>query len=174
MDTEDKLAWCEKYGEETEHQFAVKRLHEIGIAGFVNPNKRIDKFSHDLCGIFQADLKTVRTPLFKADELFGIPAQYAVTFNEKDGRRYKEHYPNILVIFDVCWDVTEKEMDGVLYQVQPMHMTVAGFLSDIRRAIEAGGKKKIRYQRRVEDTTGNAKTSFVFDCRLLHRLDACG
>lgn len=171
MNTEDKLAWCEKYGEEAEHEFAVKRLHQLGIPGFVNPAKLTDKFTHDLCGIFQADLKTVRTPLFKANELYGIPAQYAVTFNEKDAIRYKKNYPNILVIFDILWEATEMQIGGTLYSVQPMHMTVAGFLGNIRRAIKAGGNKRIEYQRRVDDTAGNAKTSFVFDCRLLHRLD---
>ena len=171
MDTEDKLAWCEKYGEETEHAFAVKRLYELGISGYLNPEKRNDKFTHDLCGVFQIDLKTVRTPLFKAKELFGIDPQYAVTFNIKDGARYKNKYPNILVIFDIKWDTTLMNIGGVDYSVDPMHITVAGFLSDIRRAIIASGKHQVEYQRRVDDTSGNAKASFVLDSRKLHRLD---
>jgi hypothetical protein len=171
VDTEDKLAWCEKYGEDTEHSFSVGRLYQLGIPGYVNPDKRHDKFTHDLCGIFQVDLKTVRTPLFKAKELYDIEPQFAITFNEKDAKRYKAMYPNILVIFDILWEVTEMEIGGVKYSVDPMHITVAGFLSDIRRAVVASGNKRIEYQRRVDDTSGNAKVSFVLDSRRLHRLD---
>jgi hypothetical protein len=51
-----------------------------------------------------------------------------------------------------------------------MHETYAGFLADIRRAIMKGGNKKIEYARRVDDVSGNAKASWVFDVRLLQKL----
>jgi len=170
MDTENKLAWCEKYGEKTELEFSMEKMFELGIPTYVNPEKKRDKFSHDLCSIFQTDLKTVRTPLFMSQELYGIDPQFAVTFNLKDGSRYKELYPNIIVIFDVKWETTEKEIAGKIYSVKPMHVTVAGFLSNIRNAIKQSGNNKIDYKKRVDDTNGNAKTSYVFDLRLLHQL----
>ena len=170
MDTENKLEWCDRYGADIENQFATKRLFELGISSFLNPGKRTDKFTHDLCSIFPSDLKTVRTPLFMAQELYGIDPQYAITFNLKDALRYKDLYPNIIVIFDVKWEVTQKELNGKVYQVQPMHITVAGFLSTIRDAIKKSGGHKIEYKRRVEDTQGNAKTSYVLDLRHLHKL----
>lgn len=170
-DTEDKLAWCEKFGGETEFVFASKRMHEIGLPTFVNPAKNQDKYTHDLYTIFPADLKTVRTPLFKSLELFGIDSQYAVTFNVKDGTRYAKLYPNIVVIFDVEWKTQCSMIIGSKnYQVQPMHQTHAGFLQDIRNAIIKSGNKKIKYSRRVDDESGNAKESFVFDVRNLQRL----
>lgn len=170
MDTEDKLAWCEQYGNETEFLFATTRMFDLGIPTYPNPEKKDNKFAHDLCSVFKTDLKTVRTPLFMADELYGIDPQYAVTFNLKDGNRYKELYPNIIVLFDVKWEVTEKEINNKIYTVKPMHVTVAGFLTDIKNAIRQAGSHKIEYKRRVEDTSGNAKTSYVFDIRSLHKL----
>lgn len=171
IDTEDKLAWCEKFGVETEVNFALGRMHEFGLPTYLNPAKRNDKYTHDLCTIFQTDLKTVRTPLFKSQEMFGIDPQYAVTFNVKDGIRYSELYPNIVVIFDVEWQrQCSMVIGGVNYEVQPMHQTHVGFLSDIRSAILKSGNKKIQYAKRMNDTQGNAKESFVFDVRDLQRL----
>jgi hypothetical protein len=171
IDTEDKLAWCEKFGVETEVNFALGRMHEFGLPTYLNPAKRNDKYTHDLCTIFQTDLKTVRTPLFKSQEMFGIDPQYAVTFNVKDGIRYSELYPNIVVIFDVEWQrQCSMVIGGVNYEVQPMHQTHVGFLSDIRNAILKSGNKKIQYAKRMNDTQGNAKESFVFDVRDLQRL----
>lgn len=161
LPTEDKAAWCEA-GAKAEVEFA-RRLRKFGFSGGINIEKDDDPFAHDLFVTVPSDLKTVRTPLFMARELYGLDPQYTVTFNVKDGQRYAKLYPNILVIFDVKWDVTEWNDK----KVEPMHRTYAGFLSDIRRAIKAAGVQKIRYQRRISDTGGNAKESFVFDVRLL-------
>jgi hypothetical protein len=125
---------------------------------------------HDLYVQFPSDLKTVRTPLFKSMELYGIDPQYAVTFNHKDAERYKDLYPNIIVIFDILWNDCRKEFNDVKYEVANMHLTVAGFLSDIRNAIIKSGSHRIDYTRRVEDTSGNAKSSWVFDARHLQKI----
>jgi hypothetical protein len=170
MDTEDKLAWCE-YGSNAEPVFASQRLFELGLAGHVNLNKKENKYTHDLFVQFPTDLKTVSTPLFKSEELYNIDPQYAITFNVKDGHRYAELYPNIVVVFDIKWEVLEMEINGKIYKVEPMHITIAGFLSDIKRAIIKCGKKQIQYLRRKDDTNGNAKSSWVFDARQLHRLN---
>ena len=170
LSTEDKLAWCEKFGDETERTFATDRLFNLGIASWPNLEKRTNKYAHDLFCIFQSDLKTVRTPLFKSQELYGIDPQYAVTFNLKDQERYNSLYPNIIVIFDIKWEVTEMELNNIIYKVNPMRVTVAGFLADIKNAIKADGNQKIEYKKRVNDDNGNAKSSYVFDARLLHRI----
>jgi hypothetical protein len=170
MHTENKKEWCEKFGDDTENSFATKRLFDLGIPSYLNPEKRKDIYSYDLCSIFPSDLKTVRTPLFMAKELYDIDPQYAITFNLKDGVRYKELYKNIIVMFDVKWEITEKTMNGKVYSVDPMHVTVCGFLSTIKDAIKKSGNKHIDYKNRVNDTSGNAKTSFVLDLRHLHEL----
>lgn len=170
LNTEDKLAWCEKFGDKTERTFAADRLFNLGIASWSNLEKRTNKYTHDLFCIFPSDLKTVRTPLFKAHELYGIDPQYAVTFNLKDEERYRNLYPNIVVIFDIKWDLTEMQFNNTVYKVNPMHMTFAGFLTDIKNAIKVNGDQKINYKKRVDDEQGNAKSSYVFDARLLHRI----
>lgn len=172
MNLNDKKAWCQEYGDKVENEFCVSRLYELGISGYMNPEKRENKYVHDIFAIFKADLKTVRTPFFMAQEKYGIDSQYAVTFNLKDGERYKKLYPNIIVVFDVLWDKynCEKVINGKKYEVVPMHKTYAGFLEDIKNAIISCGKKTVEYQGRINDTNGNAKISFVFDVRKLQLL----
>ena len=167
--TEDKLAWC-KHGADKEDGFAQNRLFDLGLAGHVNLAKKTDPYTHDLFVQFPSDLKSVTTPLFKAKELYGLDPQYTVTFNQKDATRYKEKYPNIIVMFDVNWEILKKDINGIVYQVDPMHVTVAGFLSDISRAVKRSGMHKIEYKNRVDDVAGNAKESWVFDLRFLHTL----
>ena len=169
ISTEDKQAWCD-YGDEAERHFAAGRLFELGLGGHINPQKGTNPYVHDLFVQFPSDLKTVRTPLFKSMELYGIDPQYAVTFNHKDADRYKELYPNIIVIFDIRWSNCSKNIDGVDYSVKNMHLTVAGFLTDIRNAILKSGSKRIDYSRRVEDTNGNAKASWVFNAQHLQQI----
>ena len=172
MDLNNKQAWCEEYGEKIERSFCVDRLYDIGLTGFINLEKKKNIYAHDMFTVFQSDLKTVRTPFFKAWEKFEIDPQYAVTINMKDMQRYKELYPNIVVVFDVLWDekICKKFIEGVEYGVKPMHKTYAGFIQDIRAAVIAGGNKKVEYQGRVNDTGGNAKASYVFDVRKLQQL----
>jgi hypothetical protein len=169
MNTENKQEWCD-YGDDAERIFAAGRLFQLGLGGHINPQKKTNPYVHDLYVQFPSDLKTVRTPLFKSMELYGIDPQYAVTFNHKDAERYKELYPNIIVIFDIFWHDCYKEFSGVKYQVADMQLTVAGFLSNIRNAIIKSGSHRIDYTRRVEDTSGNAKSSWVFDARHLQQI----
>lgn len=169
MDTENKQEWCD-YGDDAERIFAAGRLFQLGLGGHINPQKKTNPYVHDLYVQFPSDLKTVRTPLFKSMELYGIDPQYAVTFNHKDAERYKQLYPNIIVIFDILWKDCLKDFNGVKYQVEDMHLTVAGFLSDIRNAVMKSGSHRIDYARRVEDTNGNAKSSWVFDARHLQQI----
>jgi hypothetical protein len=160
------------YGENVEKSFCVNRLYDLGLTGFMNLEKKKNIYAHDMFSVFPSDLKTVRTPFFKALEKFGIDPQFAVTINLKDMQRYKELYPNIVVVFDVLWDekICKKLIDGVEYSVQPMHKTYAGFIQDIRTAVVMCGNNKVEYQGRVNDTNGNAKASYVFDVRTLQEL----
>jgi len=122
IDTEDRMAWYAQ-AHIHEQQFVDTRLPALGMVGIINPAKATDVFAHDLMLTMQADLKSVRTPLFKARELFGIDPQYAVTFNVKDWNRYTDLYPNIVVVFDVDWKDTSKVIGGITYRVQPMQAT---------------------------------------------------
>lgn len=169
INTEDKIAWCQA-AEDDERDFVINRLPQIGLTGNINPAKATDRYTHDIHITLPADLKSVRTPLFKAQELYGIDPQYAVTFNDKDGQRYAKLYPNLLIVFDVQWTTTSMEIGGTRYTVQPMHATHAGFLADIRQAIVKDGNNRHHYSRRRNDQSGNAKESWVFDIRHLKQL----
>lgn len=167
--TEDKHAWC-AIGEAEEQQFVNSRLPALNLHGTINPAKLADKYAHDLLIQIPADLKAQRTPLFLARELFNLDPQFAVTFNDKDGVRYSRLYPNILIVFDVRWTNTSKEIGGKLRTVEPIHTTRCGFLADVRRAIMEDGCRHVTYKRRLNDGAGNARRSWVFDVRRLAEL----
>ena len=169
MNNEDKLAWCE-YGEKTEYLFSQQKLFDLGLAGHVNLAKKENPYAHDLFVQFPVDLKTITTPLFMAQEMYDLDPQYTATFNHKDAVRYKNLYPNIIIIFDVNWKDLSREINGNVYTVAPMNITVAGFVSDVSRAVRKCGNKKITYKNRIEDQIGNAKESWVFDIRHLHKI----
>lgn len=169
--TEDKRAWV-RVGVQRENEFVAERAPDLGIVAEINPAKADDPYTHDLMVRVASDLKAVRTPLFKARELYGLDPQYTITFNVKDYNRYAELYPDILVIFDVRWaaDKAEMQLGDTTYRVAPMHATYWGFLSHIADAIDTCGNQKHVYARRDNDDQGNARDSWVLDARLLHRV----
>lgn len=167
--TEDKSYWCQAYGPVIEREFAAS-LAQHGVSAGLNPAKEHDPYTHDLTACFPSDLKTVRTPLFTAQKYYSLDPQYAVTFNRKDMRRYMELYPNIIVFFDVHWQDCHATLGAQTHRVNDMRLVAAGFLSDIQRAIIEDGRCLHTYQRRVNDQSGNAKQSWVFDVRRLHTL----
>ena len=168
--TEDKEAWC-RAAESSEREFVTGRLFDLGIAGWINLEKKNNKYAHDLNLNVRCDLKEITTPFFMAAELFGLEAQYAVSVNCKDMTRYRSIYPGIIVIFDVCWqDNLKMERGSMTYTVNAMRQTHVGFLDDIRRAVQKAGNKKHEYKNRRGDTDGNAKDSWVFDVRELQEM----
>ena len=146
IDLEDKLAWC-KAGAAAEGDFvATADLEGWGIS--MNPAKQSNPYTHDLVGMVPMDLKSIREKWRKSQELFGIPSEYAVSVNVKDLRRYREKYPNILIVLDVAW--------------------AGKYLLTVHRAtrlLREGRAKRHEYINRKNDTKGNAKESLVFDIR---------
>jgi hypothetical protein len=58
--------------------------------------------------------------------------------------------------------------------IQPMHLVAIGTLDEVGRAITDSGFHRHDYQARVNDTEGNAKTSWLLDVRkltVLHHAD---
>jgi hypothetical protein len=169
-DNQDKQAWCDTYGVTQESAWCEWARDALTLDVSVNPGKASDKFTFDLllCGK-PADLKTVRTPLYLAQRMFGIDPQYAVTFNHKDGTRYRSLYPEITVIFDVAWDGTPYfASSGDRFSVRPMRMVALGSLDELAGAVRDSGSQSIAYRERVNDTKGNARESWVLDVRGLN------
>jgi len=152
--TEDKLAWCEA-GAAAEGDF-VAQANIVGWGVSLNPGKLQDKYTHDFMGYVPMDLKSIRTQWRESERLFGIPPEYAVSVNVKDLRRYRDKYPNILIVLDVRW--------------------AGRYMLTVPRAqwlLREGRAKRHEYQNRQDDEAGNAKDSLIFDLRDLDEV-ICG
>jgi hypothetical protein len=150
---EDKGAWV-KLGENAE-TFFVQRMFSQSLSVMKNPAKVENPYTHDLFITLPADLKTIRTP-FRTASRYGFDPDYAVTINDKDVKRYLSKYPHIVLILDIQYP-----------NYQGIHLAP---IDKIRVAIEKDKAKLHEYIHRVDDTAGNAKLSWVFDCRWFQKL----
>jgi len=144
MDNEDKQAWC-SYGEKQEIKFIEGRQ----VSGWnlrLNPEKKSNKYVHDLTAICPVDLKTMKTP-FRTSWKYGIPPSRAVTINKKDFVRYAKLYPNIIILCDV----------------QYMNRMFIVTVDRARKLIKAEKARLHTYKNRKFDDKGNALDSYVFD-----------
>lgn len=160
-DLQDKGPWC-LTGATYEQVFVGKYGAELGLG--INPAKEKDPYAPDLINLKTqnlADLKTQNTPFFQSGIRYGIDPQYAVTFNVKDYRRYKEYYPSIIIYFWVVWIATRFE-GSTTVSVNEMEGVWMISLTDIEAMIKAGAPVH-SYAQRVFDVIGNAKGSFVLD-----------
>lgn len=154
MNPQEKQAWCE-IGAKAEARL-VSPVRD-GCVLLPNPAKAHDKYAHDLLMLLPADLKTVRTR-FNTAERYGIPARSAITLNRKDVERYASMYPNLVVVFDVDFGDYKR----------------IGFASirAIQTWIKCGKAPEHAYLHRVDDTQGNAKSSYILDAEWLVELGA--
>lgn len=161
---QDKRTWCMEYGPITERKFVAWATQTLGLDVCMNPAKNGDPYTYDLLlDRKPADLKTVRTPFYLARDLYGLDPQYTVTFNHKDGQRYRKNYPDISIMFDVVFDGSPHQMGCV----QPMRLVAVGTLNQVAQAITDSGYHRHGYQQRINDTQGNAKESWLLDVRRL-------
>lgn len=161
FNTEDKRTWC-NFGAHKEIVFVENIVPLLGRDIIVNPEKEhnpyaIDLFDRSLSR--DADLKTQNTPFFKARK-YGINPRYAVTFNNKDYRRYCELYPLCDIYFHVQWEQTE--LYGI--SVEPLSGVWVARFEDMRKRIEANEVPLHEYTYRKNDSV-NARDSYVFDLR---------
>jgi hypothetical protein len=164
-DTEDKHWWVVEWRNH-EDLFVNQVCPHLNLAAQINPAKKHDEYAPDL--IIQgrlADLKCQQTPFFKSAALYRIDPQFAVTFNRKDYLRYLGHYPNLVVYYWLGWQKLEKTIRGQVYRVKPMTGVWRAEFQTLHQLIENGKAPLHLYQRRVNDTHGNAKDSYVFDVR---------
>jgi hypothetical protein len=169
VSTEHKAHWVEEFGIKTEARF-LQTLWKHGIDAIINPAKREDPTAHDLSLIaWPGDLKTVETPLFKAQALYDSDPQYTVTLNVRDVEEYDVYNPHIMLFFHLLWEKeTEKVIGSTRYSVKPMQGVWMVWLPMFHVFSEQ--MPVINYQRREDDQNGNAKNSYVFDVRLFPRL----
>ena len=153
MENQDKKGWCE-YGESLEKQFLVD-VADYPVSFMRNPAKCENKYTHDFYGMFPVDLKTIQTKFRTADR-YGINPDYAITINRKDIERYYRLYRNIILILDIRF-----ESNNSIRFVS---------LQTLVRHIKNNDAKEHFYKDRIDDSQGNAKSSFVFDYRWFDEL----
>jgi hypothetical protein len=162
----------------------------------ISPVKIADPTAPDLqYGQHLADLKCQNTPLFLAQERYGLPPQWAVTFNLKDALEYGprgKNYPDFTIFFWVDWVAVKMNHNGKVYTVDPMVGVWAvpfSTIEDTRRqapihwyaqrekrvttdpsrtALLEAFEPRLREGKAVFDIRGlggNAACSYVFDLR---------
>lgn len=159
-DLQAKSLWY-KDGERIEEAFVKKHGESLDLS--INPEKTGNPYAPDL--VYQkdklADLKTQNTPFFKAKNLYGIDATYAVVFNRKDAVRYYRKYPDIIIYFWVEWHSVKFKMGSNTIEV--------GYINGVwkipfQNLIGLLTKAPLHeYQQRKDDKKGNATSSFVLD-----------
>ena len=164
INTEDKLAWCEE-GACIEELFVFLFGHTLNLK--INQAKTDDKYAPDLMhrksGVV-CELKSRRTPFFTAFMKYKLPIQHAVTINRKDIVRYQELYPGLPIYFWVRWD--QLKYDNI--EVEPMH-GVWGIR--LEKLVELCTDDVLHeYGRRINDTSGNAKDSYVVSLQEMKQL----
>lgn len=161
-DLQAKSIWC-KDGEKIETAFVNKYGTKLNL--IINPEKNTNPYAPDLMydNSILADLKTQNTPFFKAKKLYNIDSSYAVVFNRKDAARYYKMYPNIIIYFWVEWHSVKFKMNDFENSVEYINGVWKISFVELVELLKKAPKHN--YQQRVNDTKGNAKTSFVLDIR---------
>ena len=168
-DTEDKRWWVD-YGKALEHKFVDLCVNMLGIDACINPAKQEDKLAPDLVVNGRvADLKTQHTPFFLAQKFAGIPPTYAVTFNRIDYIRYNKLYPDIDIYFWIDWKVKEMSIRGTVHTVDDHNGIYLLPFVEVSKLIDNGAYEH-GYAKRIYDTKGNAKSSYVLDIRQFVRI----
>jgi len=165
--TEDKEWWC-KDGVRREVDFVNRIAPSLGLNAKINPEKEQNQYLPDLIVNGKlADLKSQTTPFYTASTAFaterrpyGIAPQFAVTFNRKDYRHYKQYYPDLDIYFWVEWAGTT----GYGVTIRPMVGVYKVPFRQLAADIEAEEVSLHEYQRRLSDTR-NARNSYGFDVR---------
>lgn len=155
---EDKEAWC-KFGEEQEKDFLDNHAKNYNIIIKKNKEKETNPYTHDIWTAFPSDLKTIRTPFYKAKELYQIESRYAITMNDKDVERYKK-YPYFILVFDIMYS---DWMDDREVRITSMQ--------HILQLISDNKAKKHFLKNRINDTKGNGKANWVFDYRWFNKIN---
>lgn len=162
---EDKTFWV-LAGEERERVFVESVLPRLGFCGSLNPAKEVDSYAPDLLVEGRtAELKSQRTPFFRAGDLYGIDPQFAVTLNVPDFERYRSAYPSLDLFFWVHWQDTARLIGGRLYSVDEMAGVWRASFPALRHQIERRAVCSHEYAHRLFDQAGNARASYVLDLR---------
>jgi len=168
--TEDKKWWVE-HGRKKEDDFVEKVAPFLGLNAIINPEKKTNPYKPDLIVNKNiSDLKFQEEPFFKSQILYNVDNQYAVTFNHKDYISYNKNYPNIDIYFWVDWKTKSRKIGNITYEVRPMKGIWKARFQILKNKIVEKETNLHSYTRRVDDTEGNGKASYVLDVRWFENL----
>jgi hypothetical protein len=165
--TENKLLYV-KLGQVYEQAFVDKVAPYIGLKAIINPEKATNPYTYDLIVEGKpADLKHQQTCFWLSKAKFGIAPEYCVSFNLKDYLRYKSLYGDIglMIYFWVERTQTQAVFGSKTYSCPALHGVWEIEFTKLANLIEAGELPLHEYERRKDDTRGNAKASYVLDVR---------
>ena len=157
-DTENRKDYYKK-GESYEKQFVARYPEDYRM----NPAKEAgDIYAPDILYKGEvAELKARFTPLYLSYKNYGVDPSWANTINVKDVERYEKDYPNIWVVFWL-WYKSSTEYSIHVPALERVHIIKFEDLKEVCRISPI-----IKYQRRENDDTGNAKDSYVIDLSLI-------
>tara|TARA_R110000782_G_scaffold101802_2_gene188713 strand:+ start:2566 stop:3081 length:516 start_codon:yes stop_codon:yes gene_type:complete len=164
--TENRDIWY-KNAEIWEVDFVKKYGDKYGI--IINPSKKISKYAPDLYILgtsVSGDLKMLKKPFYKSQEIYNIPPQYCWTFNPSDFFEYTtKHSDNFGIFIWKMFEESSKYGHNVINEEAIYYTT----LFDLKKMIRKSGKIH-HYIRRMNDTNGNSYGSYGIDLRLLDKL----
>lgn len=169
-DVQDKKWWV-KQGEKKEIEFVERIAPSLGLISRINPQKRSNPYAPDLVvNNHLADLKYREIPFFTSYNKYGIPPQYAVTFNRKDYTNYYFNYPDVVIYFWVDWRTTTHKLGKSFYAVRPMTGVWRGDFGKLVELVQSKMARLHYYANRQNDMLGNARSSYVLDLRDMDEL----
>jgi len=165
--TEDRNEWYKK-ADNWEAEFVKKYGNSLSV--IINPSKSVSKFAPDLFLLERSvsgDLKILREPFYKSEQIYRIPPQHCWTFNPSDLFEYSTKYSDNFCIY--IWKMFQ-ESSRFNIKVEREEAVYYVSLYDLKKLIMSDGKIH-HYIRRMNDTNGNSYGSYGIDLRRLNKVD---
>lgn len=164
--TENREIW---YKEAELNELKFIELYGNKLQVIINPSKEINKFAPDLYilkNFTSADLKILKEPFYKSNELFNIPPEYCWTFNPSDFFEYAIKFPDNFGLF--IWQ-SFKESSKFNIKINEVNKIYFCYLFELKNIINKSNKLH-HYIKRMNDTNGNSYGSYAIDLRLIKEI----
>ena len=118
LDWDDKASVCRMAKEVWEPQFMAEIAPQDGLDARPNPECAENFCAPDMIVNGElADLKWRCSPVYQAQELYGVPGQYAVTLNTNKVSRYMQNWPEMKLYVYLEWPRQQVCIHGRRYAV---------------------------------------------------------
>ena len=170
LNPNDKASYVRMAKEVWEPRFISEIAPRYGLDARANPDCMVDYLAPDLLvNGEQADLKWRGRPFFMAEELYGIPSQYAITLNTNKISRYMQRWPNMRIYAYLEWPRGQDVIRGRRYRVVRKQELWVLSMEQIAQLVWHAPIHTYR-----ERATGNASASYVINLLAGERLSRHG